>query len=319
MESRKDSAQPVKALVSKGDEFVSGEILSAPRKRGRPRKKEKVEETNSSGNGSTAIEAEKKEMHVPLDLIDEPSSVHRRAFDEGSMRRLEKSIRTFGLMQPILVAKKRNRYEIVFGHRRFLATRNIGRLSIRAYVADKISQVSEAMKFAENDVRDDLSQLEKAFALAQMKERAKCSNRDLATMTGLSEQSVGQYLAILDWPTCLKDALADEVLSFTAARELVKIENEESLANYVYFARESGCTPRLAVQWRAEYEAQKNYLARQNDSSGGTPDMEVPAEALGECFVSGERIPFSQLTPVWMKPDLKKYLADVLRAAQDTE
>lgn len=285
------------------------------KKRGRPRKEKQEEEPKQNGNGAEALQAEQKEYLIPIDLIDEPAIVHRRGFDQEEMKRLETSIRTFGLLQPILVAKKKSRYEIVFGHRRFIATRNIGRLAIRAYISDRISDVTEAMKFHENEKRSDLTQLEKAFALAQMKRRGKLSNRDLAQHTGMSEQSVGQYLAILDWPTCLKDALADDALSFTAARELAKIDSEDSLAEYVHYARESGCSPRLAMQWRAEYEAQKSYLLRNSDENAGEIDYETPAESLGECFVTGERLPFSQLTPVWVKPAVKQYLASVLKDA----
>lgn len=242
-----------------------------------------------------------------------PALEMRIQHDERSAYELEKSIRRHGIINPISVAKIKGGWEVVAGWRRTKAARVVGMQKVPCIDVGVVGLKTEELKLAENEVRADVDRVAYASYLAVVKKKYKLTNRSLAELAGSSEQKVGQHLALLEWPETLLAALRENIVSFSAARELAKIDSESELERYLYFATESGCTPRLAQQWRAEYEASKAYQHVYEQAAppdGGEYQAQV---AMGQCFLCAEGEEFSKMQPVWLHPACRASFLQVIR------
>jgi len=185
---------------------------------------------------------ERDKMGIPyrelsLASIDRDPNQPRVNFDEEKLKELSESIRTYGVLSPILVrpGKTPGRYTLISGERRFRASGLAGRATIPALVdqADDTSgERTLAMQLVENIQRADLSPLERAHAISALKESYSLSVRDVADRLGTSKSMVQRSLEILDLPDDLLNALR-EGASESKILLLAKIEDEEIRASYL--------------------------------------------------------------------------------------
>lgn len=123
---------------------------------------------------------------LEIEKIDPPADAFRDLIDPDGVRELAESIRSQGLHSPILVRPVDSRYEIVFGHRRYLAHRLIGEVKIKSIVRVMTDdQVFEA-RAIENDQREDLNPMERARVYRRLREKFGMSNRQIAQRMGRS-------------------------------------------------------------------------------------------------------------------------------------
>lgn len=196
---------------------------------------------------------------IPLDQIDGPAVDLRVARNDDRLRELAESIRSVGLLQPIGVVATGERYQVVFGNRRFLAHRLNGAVEVacRVLTTDEADRLSAAA--AENVVREDLNPVEEARAIHAMMEGQGKSVRQVASALGKSESWVRSRRDILTWPEEFVVAVARGELAPSVARELVEVEDDGWRAVYFKAAVENGVTVGQAAMWRREYEAQRAF------------------------------------------------------------
>src|SRR4051794_732999 len=109
--------------------------------------------------------------HISLSEIDEPALPIREAMDEQKLYELAEDIRANGLLQPIGVKRSGERYEVIFGHRRFMAHQKIHAQGIDARVFEDGELPNEAAMLAENLFREDLSDGEVAIWLYELRHK----------------------------------------------------------------------------------------------------------------------------------------------------
>ena len=169
-----------------------------------------------------------KEEMVFLDIekIDPPATADRDMIDPDKIRELGESIRSQGLLQAILVRPANGRYEVVVGHRRFLAHRLIGEVKIKSTVREMTDdQVFEA-RTVENDQREDLNPIERAKSYKRLRDRLNYSNRQIAQRVGRSPGVVDKYFHLLEIPEEFQNAVARRRVSMAVAICLNQIEDE---------------------------------------------------------------------------------------------
>ncbi len=174
---------------------------------------------------------------IALALIDRDPNQPRVNFDEDRLSELTESIRTYGVMAPILVrpAKTAGRYSLIAGERRMRAAHKAGLTSIPALIdqADDTSgERTLAMQLVENLQRADLTSLERAHAIGALKETYTLSVRDVAEKLGVSKSMVQRSLEILELPDDLLNALREGAAE-SKVLLLSKIEDEEIRASYL--------------------------------------------------------------------------------------
>jgi ParB family chromosome partitioning protein len=174
---------------------------------------------------------------LPISAIDRDPNQPRVNFDEEKLQELSSSIKTYGVLSPILVApgKTLGRFRLISGERRLRASQLAGLTSIPAIVdqeGDDHGDRTLAVQLVENIQRADLTPLERAHAIGALKESYNLSIRDIAEKLGVSKGMVQRSLEILELPDDLMNALRQGA-SESKILMLAKIEDPEIRASYL--------------------------------------------------------------------------------------
>lgn len=173
---------------------------------------------------------------LAIELIDRDPNQPRVTFEPDRLQELSLSIKTYGVLSPILVRPANSgRYTLIAGERRLRASQMAGLVTIPALI-DQDDDVSGertlAMQLVENLQRADLSPLERAHAISALKETHNLSVRDVAEKLGVSKSLVQRSLEILELPDDLLNALRQGA-SESKVLLLAKIDDEEIRASYL--------------------------------------------------------------------------------------
>lgn len=174
---------------------------------------------------------------IPLSDIQADPNQPRQTFDEEKLKELSESIKTYGVLSPILVkpASTPGKYTIVSGERRFRASKLAQKGTIPAIVSQQESKDNDftlSVQLVENIQRSDLTPLERAQAIGVLKENYDLSVRDIAAKLGISKSMVQRSLEILELPDDLMNALKQGA-SESKILLLAKIEDPEVRASYL--------------------------------------------------------------------------------------
>lgn len=177
------------------------------------------------GTARLAADPESSVTQVPVTKID-PNPVQPRVrFDRQALEELAASIRSDGVLQPLLVRPTGDRYTLIVGERRLKASRLAGLTSVPAIVReiapDKILEVT----LVENIQRDDLNPIEIAGGLERMLVELHLTHEELAARTGLSRTSVTNHLRLLKLSPAVQQLVLEGQLQMGHARALLGVEN----------------------------------------------------------------------------------------------
>jgi ParB family chromosome partitioning protein len=213
-------------------------------------------------------------VDVPLDAIDRNPFQPRRDFDEAALSELADSIRQHGVLQPLIVRARGERFQLIAGERRWLAARQAGldRVPCRVFELED-RQVCE-VAIEENLKRKDLNVLEKAQAFQEYVQRFGSSIEELAGRLSLNRSTVSNYLRLLDLCPPVKEALAADRITSGHARALLPLGEADQIAACGRIEAES-----LSV--RATEQLVRDLLARepeQPEAAGDSP-VTLPFES----------------------------------------
>lgn len=185
-----------------------------------------------SGSGSVMQEAAEAGgtgavMTLRLSQIDPNRSQPRQKFEDESLDELADSIRQFGVLQPILVQKKGNRFEIIAGERRWRASRKAGLTEIPAIVREYSDQETLELSLIENIQREDLNPIEEAKAFQRLLEEFHLRQEDLAARVSKSRTAITNSVRLLKLDERVQDMLEQGQLSMGHARALIPLEIAE--------------------------------------------------------------------------------------------
>ena len=214
---------------------------------------------------------------LDVEKMDPPQDVFRDMIDADKVRELAESIRSQGLYEPILVRPVNGRFEIVFGHRRWLAHRLLGEVKIKAMVRVMTDQEVIEARAVENDQREDLNPIERAKSYKRMRDKFGLSNRQIAQKMGRSPGVVDKYLHLLEIPEEFQEAVARKSLSMQVALCLNQIEDPEFKMFYFTSAVQNGITMEVAEMWVNDWRKSKAGIAYSDDGGGGEPSQLQPS------------------------------------------
>ena len=166
---------------------------------------------------------------IPLEQVVPNRQQPRRSFDADGIAALADSIRRHGLLQPIVVSRAGDRYELVAGQRRVLAARAAGKTSIPAVVREDVSDRLE-LALVENLQRTDLNAIETARAYKLLMETYDLTQEQLAERVGKSRSSIANTLRALAAPQILQDAVTDGKISEGHLRALASLPLSQAIA-----------------------------------------------------------------------------------------
>lgn len=180
---------------------------------------------DTNDNAAEPAEARGEQSEVPLDTVIRGRYQPRREFSEQALEELAASIRSQGLMQPILVRPRpQGGYELIAGERRWRAARMAGLTEIPAIVKEVTDEQASAMALIENIQREDLNPLEEAFALQRLKDEFELTQQQVADAVGKSRVAVTNLLRLLNLAPSVRELLQRGELEMGHARALLTLE-----------------------------------------------------------------------------------------------
>jgi ParB/RepB/Spo0J family partition protein len=200
-----------------------------------------------------AIRRELREL--PIGVIDEPALASRSAMDEQKLDELTESIRSLGLIMPLSVAPHGERYEVIAGHRRRLACARAGLLLVPCIVYPSKDAALEAIKYAENRFREELSPADEAIWFAELLERDAAGDVDtLCAQLGEKRGYVEGRLLLLTGDEEIFRALERGEIGVGVAQQLNRCAEQAHRRMLLYQARTGGATVAVVSGWIAEWK-----------------------------------------------------------------
>lgn len=173
----------------------------------------------------------------------------RATFDEESIAELAQSIQQVGLLQPLLVRKVDDGYELVAGERRLRAVTSLGMEKVACIVQQDIEDESSAMMaLIENLQREDLHYLEEAQCYQKLLETYGLTQEELANRLGKSQSSIANKLRLLKLSDEVKAAMTEKRLSERHARALLKLTDDNQRLDAVERIAEKGLSVKETEQ-----------------------------------------------------------------------
>ena len=165
---------------------------------------------------------------IPLERVSPNRQQPRTSFDPEGLSELAASIRRHGVLQPIVVSRSGDGYELVAGHRRVLAARLAGKSTIPAVVRDEVTDRLE-LALTENLQRTDLNAIEAARAYKLLMETYDLTQEQLAERLGKSRSAVANTLRTLSAPQPLQDAVLEGKIGEGHLRALLALPLSDAL------------------------------------------------------------------------------------------
>ena len=166
-----------------------------------------------------------KQTQVPVEVIEQNPYQPRKTFDSDELAALSASIRTHGVLQPLVVRQVGERYQLVAGERRLRAAREAGLNRVPVTVVDFNDQQILEAALVENIQRSDLNPIEKAQGFKEYLTRYHMTHEQLAARLGLGRATITNLVALLELPAELQDAVRVGQLSTGHAKILKGISD----------------------------------------------------------------------------------------------
>lgn len=164
---------------------------------------------------------------LPIDQIQPGSCQPRRDIDPARLGELTESIRSHGVVQPVVVRPRESGYELVAGERRWRAARLAGLTEIPVVIRRLDDRTALALALIENIQREDLNPLEQAEALCRLLEEFGLTHQQLAETLGKSRATISNLLRLLDLHPQVKQLLAEGRIEMGHARALLGLTGEQ--------------------------------------------------------------------------------------------
>ena len=184
----------------------------------------------------TAPPAEPAPLQVAVESIKPNPHQPRRQFSETSLAELAASVRTNGLIQPIIVRQVDGEYQLIAGERRWRAAKLAGLKSVPVIVREVDGFTQAQLALVENIQREDLNPLDRASAYRSLMDQLGLTQAELASRLGEDRSSIANHLRVLDLPAGVRDLIAAGTLSLGHAKVLASVSDpaeQERLANLV--------------------------------------------------------------------------------------
>lgn len=166
-------------------------------------------------------------LQIPIEDIIPNRFQPRLTFDNKSLEELALSIKQHGIIQPLVLRRVGDKYEIIAGERRYKAATMAGLASVPAILSDMDDNTSAEVAIVENVQRKDLTAIEEAKSFKALLEKGYMTQEELSKKMGLSQAAISNKLRLLTLDESVQQAILQEKISERHARSLLKIKSLE--------------------------------------------------------------------------------------------
>jgi ParB family chromosome partitioning protein len=226
-------------------------------------------------------------VELPVDEIQVNAQQPRRHFDETRLEELSASMRKNGILQPLLVRKKGDTYELIAGERRLRAARMAGLQNVPVHVRETHDEEMLRLAILENVQREDLNPLEEAQAYQRLIDDFDMTQLNVAEQLGKSRSAINNALRLLNLPPELKERIRKGELSAGHARALLSADSLEEQTHIANLVRDRKLSVREVEQ--ITQGSTKKKVARKPASSL-SPELQQLQKRLQDRFGTRVRI-----------------------------
>ena len=214
---------------------------------------------------------------IQIDLIDRPVKISRELIDPEKVRELAESIREVGLLEPVLLASRNGRFEMVAGDRRYLAHKLLNLKEIKAIVKELDDREVVIIRGIENLQRVDLTPSEEARYYLALHEEGGLGKKEICKKTGKSFGTVDRYLRFAKCPEAVRRAVDRKEVSLNVLDILLEIDDPIAFDYHFKMAASNGISPTVARMWVDDYLKTKagNYYSE----DGSPPRSDIETES----------------------------------------
>ena len=168
---------------------------------------------------------EKNEILMDIRQIEPNRNQPRKQFDEDAIEELAESIKQYGIIQPLIVQKKDDYYEIIAGERRWRASKKAGIKKVPVIIRNYEEQEVLKISLIENLQREDLNPIEEAQAYQQLQEEYGLKQDEIATSVSKSRTAITNTMRLLKLDPRVQKMILDNLISSGHGRTLIPLED----------------------------------------------------------------------------------------------
>jgi len=219
-------------------------------------------------------------IDVPIGEITFPETELRKQIVFEGLESLANSIRTVGLLNPIVIRRVGERWELVAGWRRLKACEIIGLASVPCRVAPSNEEMADMQRIHENIFREDINPVDEGEFYRTLMTKYQWNISTLALNVKKSPSYVSDRVNIIEADEEIKSAMRDGKIGISIGRELMRIDDPGNRKRLLWYAINSGATLETVRRWRVDYEVSRERTqALQEPGKVLLPEEVRPGEA----------------------------------------
>ena len=268
-----------KALPLNEQPSISSPVFSLPR--------QEVPEVSPAASQSVRDSAvgTGTALSVPIEKVVPNPHQPRIQFSEEKLMELAQSIREHGILQPLIVTRVGENFELIAGERRLQAAKIVGLTEVPVMLREAENQEKFELAIIENIQRHDLNPIEEARAYERLSKEFELSQESIAKKMGRSRSAIANTMRLLQLPVDIQRAVADDKISEGHAKALLAIENPEKQRALFDLIVQQGLTVRETETKSREISTKPPRKTLSKD-----PEVEARESTLSEIFGTKVRI-----------------------------
>lgn len=210
-----------------------------------------------------------KVKQIPMDKVHEPGAVVRMDINQEDLQELADNIAEIGLLQPILVRAVGDHFEVISGHRRYLAHRllNLGKIACITVSMDDVE--CAVARGSENLGRVDISPIEEAAIYGDLRDNHGLTAKEIGERFRKSVGVVKRRLDLLKMPPQLQMAVHRKQISYSVAEELWSLGDNSGIDYFLGYAVDHGATVSVVRGWVKDHKDAKRRESSDVGERGG--------------------------------------------------
>ena len=250
---------------------------------------------------------------IPLHLIDPPQHMMRMSIEEDEIKELMSSIRSQGLLQPLVVKPRKDRYEISAGHRRLIALNKLGITEAMCHIKDVADKDVAINRASENVIRVNVSPIEEAKSYKELCDDFNMTCEEIADSLGKSPGTIKRRIDLLKMPEEAIHALHTKKVSVGVAESLCCITDRTAFSYYLGCAIDNGITVEVARQWASDWKQAEVHKANDVKPGDSIPSVFLDRPCYVACDTCGGASEIKEIKMIRCCPTCMKNIISTLK------
>ena len=253
--------------------------------------------------GLMKVNLEQNILQVPIDEIIPNRFQPRLNFDDRGLEELASSIKQHGIIQPLVLRRVDDKYEIIAGERRYKAATMAGLSKVPAVIADVDDNKSAEVAIVENVQRRDLSAIEEARSYKNLLDKGYLTQAELAKKMGLSQSAIANKLRLLNLDEEVQQALIENKISERHARSLLVLPTHEEQRKWL----------KRIINERMTVRELDNELKKLNEEANKEEEDETDVPLVKNIDIDAIRKQATEIPSVNEESDIARKLREIER------